>query len=196
MTRMWRLVKPWKRTERTETPGPAAEPEWRIPPDPFDTFYQLVMAYLLACGLGCILGSCLLWNWTASLPLGLYGLVRGPSSQRGDVVAFGIPEGVRQLVHDRGYLPDRSLIVKPIVAKVGDYVCVTDGVLSINGARFGAILIRDREGRDLPQDGFCGVLPRELVYVASSIPGSFDSRTFGPIRVADVHARVVPLWTY
>ena len=86
--------------------------------------------------------------------------------------------------------------MKPIVATSGDSVCIHEGALTINGRPFGAVLTEDHEGRPLPRDDFCGVLRAGEIYVASAIPGSFDSRTFGRINVHNIQARVVPLWTY
>lgn len=167
-----------------------------IPPDPLTVHYQLWMLYVTACSVGCILGSCLLWNATASLPLGLYWRLREPTTRRGDLVSFPVPEGVRALVSERGYLPAGSLLVKPIAASAGDRVCSRDGTLIINDEVFGNVLTTDREGRALPMDKTCGVLPPGQIYVASRTPGSFDSRTFGPVEVSDLQARVVPLWTF
>jgi conjugative transfer signal peptidase TraF len=138
----------------------------------------------------------LIWNATASLPLGLYWRVRQPTTRHGDLVAFAVPQAVRGLVGERGYLPQGSLLVKPIAAAPGDRVCTRGGNLVVNGEAFGKVLTADREGRALPTDDTCGVLPAGQVYVASRTPGSFDSRTFGPVDVREVQARVVPLWTY
>jgi hypothetical protein len=36
-----------------------------LPPDPLTAHYKLWTLYLVACSVGCILGSCLLWNATS-----------------------------------------------------------------------------------------------------------------------------------
>ncbi len=66
----------------------------------------------------------------------------------------------------------------------------------MNGTAFGNVLTADHAGRALPQNNFCGILPAGEVYVASPVAGSFDSRTFGPVDIRNLQARVVPLWTY
>jgi conjugative transfer signal peptidase TraF len=168
----------------------------KAPKDPLAPHFLLWTLYVVACGVGCVLGSCLIWNWTPSLPEGLYWKFMGSAAARGDLVAFPVPPALQPLVHERGYLPDGSVLVKPIAASAGDAVCVRDDALVINGKVFGMAMTHDHEGRMLPQDTFCGVLPAGHVYVASSVSGSFDSRTFGPVDLRDVQARVVPLWTY
>src|SRR5689334_18334842 len=78
-----------------------------------------------AAGLAAEVGSHLIWNRTESLPRGLYWLHRGRQPRApGELVAFPIPGSVRALVHERGYLPEDALIVKPVVAGPGDRVCV------------------------------------------------------------------------
>ena len=144
----------------------------------------------------CILAWHLLWNWTPSLPRGLYWLSRGTPARLGALVAFPVPGGVRELVEERRYLPPGALLVKPVVAMDPDRVCTDEGVLTVNGAPLGAILTRDTAGRPLPRDQGCGRVPEGLVYVASHYAKSFDSRTFGPVRASDIQGTVTPLWTY
>jgi type IV secretory pathway protease TraF len=114
----------------------------------------------------------------------------------GILVAFAVPDGVRELVHERRYLPLGAMLVKPVVATAGDRVCTDGGMLAVNGRSLGTILTEDTAGRPLPQVPLCGPVPEGWVYVASHYAKSFDSRTFGPIRVADLRATVSPLWTY
>jgi conjugative transfer signal peptidase TraF len=133
------------------------------------------------------------------MPLGLYWLSRAASPARGDLVAFPIPANVADLVRARNYLPARAMLLKPVVATVGDRVCTADGTFSVNGQPFangGRIATEDSAGRPLPHYEGCGAVPEGLLYVASDHPRSFDSRTFGPIRTSDVRGTVSALWTY
>src|SRR5580693_4020862 len=84
-----------------------------------------------ACALACIVGAHLLWNWTASLPLGLYWLSpeRRGEVKVGALVAFPVPAHVRALVRERKYLPPGALLVKPVVATAADRVCTEGGEL-------------------------------------------------------------------
>jgi conjugative transfer signal peptidase TraF len=158
---------------------------------------RAILGTTCACALACLVGSHLLWNWTPSLPLGLYWV--SPAKRRatsGDLVAFPVPEGVRGLVQERGYLPPGALLVKPVVATEADRVCTEGGALTINGVPFGAIASQDTRGRPLPHPELCEPLPAGLVYVASRIPASFDSRSFGAVPLGAIRGTVTPLWTY
>lgn len=160
---------------------------------------RLSVVTALASALACLLASRLVWNWTPSLPLGLYWMTRGAPAalaKEGGLVAFPVPADVRELVQERRYLPPGALLVKRVVATAGDDVCTERGQLTVNGRNLGAILTEDTAGRPLPHYEGCGPVPDGWIYVASRYAKSFDSRTFGPIRVSDIRGGVTPLWTY
>jgi len=163
---------------------------------PARTVLGLLAACALTTALACIVASHLIWNRTPSLPLGVYVRSPGVRVEEGVLVALRVPGAVRLLVHERRYLPDGSLLIKPVAAVAGDHVCVHRGMLYINGEPFGAILTRDSEGRELPVYQGCGVLPEGQVFLASHHPRSFDSRSFGPVDVHALQGTVTPLWTY
>ena len=155
-------------------------------------------ATVLASALACLAGAHVLWNWTPSLPLGLYWVSPRDSAhvKVGALVAFPVPPHVRALVLERRYLPPGALLVKPVVATSADRVCTEGGTLTVNGAPLGAIATADTRGRPLPHDERCGPVPEGEVFVASHFATSFDSRTFGPVPLADIRGTVTPLWTY
>ena len=107
----------------------------------------LFAATAAAASLACILASHLIWNWTPSLPLGLYWLSRGGAPGRAALVAFPVPAHVRALVADRRYLPPRAMLIKPVVAVAGDRVCTERRTFTVNGERLGPIATEDSAGR-------------------------------------------------
>ena len=76
------------------------------------------------------------------------------------------------------------------------FVCTRRGILYINGEPFGRILPCDSDGRELPAYEGCGALPEGQVFLASHHPGSFDSRSFGPVDIHALQGTVTPLWTF
>ncbi|HXX67204.1 MAG TPA: conjugative transfer signal peptidase TraF [Polyangiaceae bacterium] len=142
-----------------------------------------------------LLARHLIVNCTESMPLGLYWLSRGSRPRSGDLVAFPVPSDVASLVRARRYLPDGALLLKQVVAVPGDRVCTDGDVLSINDVPFGPIAAHDSEGRVLPHPTACGVVRRGQIYVASRDRRSFDSRSFGPVRMSDIRGTVTPVWT-
>jgi len=153
-------------------------------------------ATALVSALACLAGAHLLWNWTPSLPLGLYWVSGCGRVKLGALVAFPVPAHVRALVLERRYLPPGALLVKPVVATATDRVCTEGGTLTVNGTPLGAIATEDTRGRPLPHDERCGPVPEGNVFVASHFATSFDSRTFGPVPLTGIRGTVTPLWTY
>ena len=163
---------------------------------PMLAFLVLLGVSAATSSLACLLASHLVWNGTESIPRGLYWVTHDTFCQRGDLVVFPVPPAMRPLVHERGYLPDGYVLLKPVVAVAGDRVCISDDVALVDDAPIGRVLATDSEGRPLPHDDLCGPVPPRHLYVASHHPRSFDSRTFGPVDAATIRGKATPLWTF
>jgi conjugative transfer signal peptidase TraF len=136
----------------------------------------------------------LVWNASASAPIGLYRMLPG-KPVRGDLVLVHTPESVRQLAAARGYLPANVPLVKRIVARGGDVVCAAAGAIYINGRIAAERMPGDRLGRPLPKWSGCHLLDSgEAFLLMEGRADSFDSRYFGPIPAAAIIGRLVPLW--
>jgi conjugative transfer signal peptidase TraF len=137
----------------------------------------------------------LVWNASASVPVGLYIVLSGKPS-RGDLVLVHTPDSVRQLAAERGYLPANVPLIKRIVAAGGDVVCATGNVIFINGHAAAGRLARDRLGRLLPSWSGCHLLDSgEVFLLMRGVTDSFDSRYFGPVPATMIIGRLAPLWT-
>lgn len=137
----------------------------------------------------------LVWNVSASAPIGLYRAVFG-EAKRGDLVLVRPPEEIAQLATERGYLSPGVPLVKRIAALSGDDVCVFKEAIIVNGKLVARRLEKDGAGRLLPRWYSCRKLAEhELFLLMESIPDSFDSRYFGPVSAVNVIGRLVPLWT-
>jgi conjugative transfer signal peptidase TraF len=136
----------------------------------------------------------LVWNASASAPIGLYRVLPGKPA-RGDLVLVHTPESVRQLAAERGYLAANVPLVKRVVAAAGDVVCAAGDAISINGRVVAERLARDRLGRPLPSWSGCHLIDGgEAFLLMEGRADSFDSRYFGPIPAAAIIGRLAPLW--
>jgi conjugative transfer signal peptidase TraF len=129
------------------------------------------------------------------LPRGLYALSAPRDLHQDDVVTFPVPATVRSLVVERQYLRPGATLLKRVVAVAGDHVCLDGARFVVNGRQLATTLPADSRGRPLEPYRFCGQVPAGAVFVASSLPTSFDSRYFGPIATSSV-TLARPLWTY
>ncbi|MDI6653934.1 S26 family signal peptidase [Gluconobacter japonicus] len=137
----------------------------------------------------------LLWNETASVPVGLYRVRPGSALHVGDIAAIRLPDRLALLLAKRGYLPFGVPLLKPVAALPGQDVCRTKSTISIDGAHAGDALDSDHRGRPLPVWQGCHRLsPDEIFVMNLAEPRSLDGRYFGPLPAASVVGRAVPLW--
>lgn len=122
----------------------------------------------------------LLYSGSASAPIGFYWLDNKPS-KLGDFVALQVPERLRELVEDRGYLPPDVPLIKQIAGGPGDEICRIGLEIRINGATIAMAQSVDGSGREMPVWSGCHVLPEGSVFLLQDHPQSFDGRYFGPV---------------
>lgn len=138
----------------------------------------------------------LVWNASASAPIGLY-LARSPGRiERDQWVAVRPPEGLAAFLDERGYLPRGVPLIKRVLALPGTEVCRSGDVITVGGAFQGQARAHDRRGRALPVWQGCQVIPEGLIFLMNpAAPDSLDGRYFGPLPASAVTARLIPLWT-
>lgn len=157
-----------------------------------------MVASIAAFGLASIMKPrpLLVWNASASVPIGLYSLTSAAQPKRGDLVLVRLPEGARTLASDRRYLPSDTPAIKRVAATNSDLLCAVDGVVYINGTRSARALSRDSQGRFLRSWSGCSTLKRGQIFLLNDAPASFDGRYFGLSSSADVIGILTPLWTF
>lgn len=158
--------------------------------------------------LGCMLTELdLRFNFTPSMPLGIYRLVPTPTNGellRGTFVAACAPRIAAELGSRRGYLAagrcaaGTELLLKTIVAVSGDDVTISGNGVSVNGCalphsrQLGFDVARRRLPR-WPTGRYH--LRRGQLWLYAANDRSWDSRYWGPAAATDVRARAVPWFT-
>ena len=151
--------------------------------------------------IGCVLelvwnpNPLLVWNATASAPVGLYRRSFS-NAERAAWVLINPPDQARILAAQRGYLALNVPMVKRIAAILGDTVCRTKSIVTINGVVRAIALSHDSKGRALPVWQGCERLNNSQVFVLTTPSASFDSRYFGVVPRANIIERIEPLWTF
>jgi conjugative transfer signal peptidase TraF len=137
----------------------------------------------------------IIWNVTASAPIGLYRVTRGRLYLRGDLVLVKPSPFVARFASQRGYLTAGAPLVKRIAATAGDTVCADEDGISIDGQFVAARLSADRAGRPLPFWSGCQTLKQDEVFLLmQGVRTSFDGRYFGLTSTADIIGRLEPIW--
>jgi conjugative transfer signal peptidase TraF len=137
------------------------------------------------------------WNASKSVPTGLYGVQSARQLIVTDLVVAFPPEPLATFLAEGGYLPRGVPLIKRILALPEQTVCRPDLAITVDGIEMGAARIRDRRGRPLPVWRGCQVVRDGEVFLMNwDEPASLDSRYFGPLPLAVVIGRAVPLWTF
>jgi conjugative transfer signal peptidase TraF len=139
----------------------------------------------------------LVWNASASAPLGLYWVVGKTDLRRGDVVLAQLPEPMQKLASERGYLPFGTPLIKHIAALPGDHLCTIGRAILIGGTVAARRLKRDSTGRLMPAWSGCRLLVANEIFVLNAdVLDSFDGRYFGPTSMDEIIGRLIPLWAW
>jgi conjugative transfer signal peptidase TraF len=138
----------------------------------------------------------LIWNASASAPIGLYTVRTAADLGVTDLVAVDAPEPLASFLKEREYLPRGVPLMKRIAALPGQTVCRNGSRVSVDTIAMGEALARDRRGRELPVWQGCRTLGASEIFLMNwDVRDSLDGRYFGPIPKDSIIGRALPLWT-
>ena len=138
----------------------------------------------------------LVWNASASVPIGLYDLDPPSHLTVGDVVAVMPDKALADFMVERGYIGRGVPLLKRVLGLPGQRVCRNGATITVDHVEMGDALERDRMGRDLPVWQGCRIIgDGELFLMNWDIRDSLDGRYFGPVPASSVIGRALPLWT-
>jgi conjugative transfer signal peptidase TraF len=140
--------------------------------------------------------TCVVYNPTASAPLGFYTVGPAQPLHAGDLVVSRLPKTAAALADRRLYVPASVPVVKTLAAAAGALVCRDGLAVTVDGRVIALARVRDHAGRPLPVWSGCRTLGPGQVLLLSRHPASFDGRYFGPTSTALILGRARPLWTW
>ena len=165
---------------------------------------RLIGRWALACaGLLLALGATsvtaprprLVWNASASAPIGLYAVGDVAGLARGDMVIARLPGEFRMFAARRHYLPANVPLVKRVAAVPGDKVCAVGARIFVNGRLIASRFARDGAGRVMPRWTGCARLAEGRYFLLMVESGaSFDGRYFGVSEASDIVGKARLLW--
>lgn len=137
----------------------------------------------------------LVWNASASAPIGLYAITSAGDLSPGDRVAVRLPAAVRKLAAERHYLPSNVPLIKRVMGFGGDRICAIETRITINGRTVAIRRSHDGRGRPLPWWRGCQTLARGQIFLIGEAPDSLDGRYFGAVPSAGVIGKARLLWS-
>jgi len=137
----------------------------------------------------------LIWNASASVPIGLYAIHTVGVLRVGDLVVATPREPLASFLADRGYLPLGVPLVKHVAALPGHSICRNGLKVSVDTIAIGEARERDSRDRPLPLWHGCRVIaPGQVFLMNAQSADSLDGRYFGPLPAASIVGRAIPLW--
>ena len=139
----------------------------------------------------------IIWNVSASVPLGLYVTTPAQRLRVGELVAVRPPEKLATFMASRHYLGAGVPMLKHVAALPGQSVCRRRLRIRIDGRRVASARLADSLGRPLPAWRGCHRLTDDEVFLLNAtLSDSFDGRYFGTVSRSTVIGRAVPVWTW
>lgn len=137
----------------------------------------------------------LVWNASASAPLGLYGISYNSTIRRGSTVLARLPADMRALAAARRYLPSNVPLIKSVAALAGDEVCAVGDTVFIDGEPVATRRSFDFAGRMMPWWEGCHRLRHgELFLLMPGSAASFDGRYFGVTQRSEAIGKAHLIW--
>lgn len=138
----------------------------------------------------------LVWNASASVPVGFYDLDPPRTLEVGDLVAAMPDKLFADWMVGRGYIGRGVPLMKRVAALPGQQVCRTGNAVTVDAVPFGDALDRDKRGRPLPVwQGCRRIADGDVFLMNPDVPDSLDGRYFGPIAARTIIGKATPLYT-
>ncbi|WP_119307019.1 S26 family signal peptidase [Cohaesibacter haloalkalitolerans] len=138
----------------------------------------------------------LVWNVSASAPIGLYILREPVGLEVTDLVAVRLPETWQSFAVERGYIGNGTPLLKRIVGLPGQMVCRLDSLITVDEVTIGHTREADHVGRALPTWHGCQTIDQHEIFLMNwQVDDSLDGRYFGPLPASSIIGLARPLWT-
>lgn len=137
----------------------------------------------------------LIWNASASAPIGLYRIREAGRLTLGELVIVRPPPDLARFMAARRYLPPDVPLIKHVAALPGQTVCRRGDRVTIDGRLTAVARERDGAGRPLPRWHGCHHIRADDLFLLNAVPDSLDGRYFGPLPASGLIGSAHPLLT-
>lgn len=136
----------------------------------------------------------LIWNRTASAPVGLYWRNGSPPNLRDwAVISANSAEAI--WARENGFSGSNWPLIKRVSGVHGDEICRSDVIISINGEAIAEAISKTENHLELPTWSGCIRLGSNEIFLLNEHPKSLDGRYFGPINVDEIEGSATLIWS-
>jgi conjugative transfer signal peptidase TraF len=135
----------------------------------------------------------LVWNASASAPIGLYR-IENRKPHIGDFVLVDPDEALQRLITERAYLPSEIPLLKRVAALPGDEICRESEQVFVNKIHVADALFVDSVGRRIPIWEGCFMLQENELFLLNTSEKSLDGRYFGATNIWQIIGIATPIW--
>lgn len=135
----------------------------------------------------------LVWNASASAPIGLYRIKAHARPRIGEFVLVRPEPALETFITERGYLPPEIPLIKRVAARSGDKICRHDEAIFIAEIHVADALFFDSAGRKMPVWRDCVTLKSGEIFLLNAPENSLDGRYFGATRMSDIIGVAIPV---
>ncbi|MEZ5826464.1 MAG: S26 family signal peptidase [Geminicoccaceae bacterium] len=160
--------------------------------------YVLLMAAAIATVIASGVPSAprLVWNASASVPIGFYTIAPVDRLEVPDLIAVMPPESVAAFMVERGYVARDVPLLKHVLGLPGQRLCRDGRTITVDAVPLGEARDRDSRGRGLPVWQGCRTIAEDEIFLMNlNVGDSLDGRYFGPFPASAVIGRAIPLFT-
>lgn len=135
----------------------------------------------------------LVWNASASAPIGLYRIDRQSLPRIGDLVLVSPDPAIATFITERRYLAPKIPLIKRVAALLGAKICRRNQAIFINEMHVADALLVDSLGRTMPVWSGCFRLNSDEVFLLNRHEQSLDGRYFGATKISNVTGVATPI---
>lgn len=135
----------------------------------------------------------LVWNASASAPIGLYRIeTRSPNI--GEFVLVAPDVRLKAFIEERGYLPPEIPLLKRVAALPGARICRENFAVLMDKIHVADALIVDSRNREMPVWSGCYSLKSGEIFLLNDHKKSLDGRYFGATQASQIIGVAIPIF--
>ena len=138
-----------------------------------------------------------IFNHTESVPTGWYIMMPVTHLEDGDIVGFDVPDEIKDLALERGWVKENDIMLKKVGAMEGETYSINNQQFYVKDKYIGQVIAKDGQGRPMPatEETATGThtVEKGCFLPITEHPFSFDGRYYGTISLQKIRFRAIKI---